>query len=147
MKSAGAIVFTIKDGQILYLILKHVKTGIHWGFPKGRMEEGESEKEAALREIKEETGMEKLIFLDGFRGKEKYSFERKSDGVMIDKTVSYFLMEADIGEVNLSVEHSEYIWATFNEAFLKLEKENPRELLKMADDKIRLCKDFKQHGL
>ena len=110
------------------------------------MEEGESEKETALREVREETSMEKLIFLDGFKGEEKYSFERKSDGVMIDKTVSYFLMEADIGEVNLSVEHSEYIWATFKEAFLKLEKENLRELLKMADNKIRSCRDFKHYG-
>ncbi|MCK4650141.1 NUDIX domain-containing protein [Candidatus Pacearchaeota archaeon] len=140
MRSAGAIVFIIRDNQILYLLLKHIKTGIHWGFPKGRMEENESEKDTALREVEEETGLTGLTFLDGFRNNEEYSFERKSDRVMIDKTVTYFLLEANSKEAKVSEEHSEYIWVTFEEAFAKLKQESPKKLLKIADDRIKFSK-------
>ena len=129
MKSAGAIIFTIKNNQILYLLLKHIKTGTHWGFPKGRIEENETEKEAAIREIKEETGLINLKFFEGFEGKEKYSFERKTDCVIIDKIVTYFLLEAEIDKTKISEEHSEYGWETFERAFKKLEKENIEELI------------------
>ena len=57
-KSCGAIVFTRENGIRKYVIIRG--TGIYQGFngfPKGHMEEGETESETALREVKEETGM------------------------------------------------------------------------------------------
>ena len=50
-KSAGAVVFH-RGKQTEYLLL----LSTYWGFPKGRIEPGEDERTAALREIKEETG-------------------------------------------------------------------------------------------
>ena len=142
MKSAGAIVYIIKDNKILYLLLKHVKTGVHWGFPKGRVEEGESKKSTALRELREETGLMELTFIDGFEGEEKYSFERKRDGVMVDKTVTYFLMKAVFKEVEMSLEHSEYMWVTLREALEKLDQEIQKKFLKEAEHRIRLFEEF-----
>ena len=53
--SAGAIVYTLIDEQINYLLTLDFHG--NWGFPKGHLEAGESEEEAALREIKEEAGV------------------------------------------------------------------------------------------
>lgn len=54
--SAGAVVFTETDGIIKFVLVKSV-AGV-WGFPKGHPEDGESEREAAEREIREETSLE-----------------------------------------------------------------------------------------
>jgi len=133
MKSAGAVVFTIKDNEVRYLLLKHIKTGTHWGFPKGRMENGESEKEAATREISEETGLTNLTFIDGFIDKEEYSFKRKDDGVIIDKVVTYFLAEVNSKDTRISEEHTEYIWVAFDEAMEKLNKKEMNKVLIAAN--------------
>lgn len=55
-KSCGAILYTQKNGETLFLLIKTASN--HIGFPKGHIEHGETEEETALREIKEETGIE-----------------------------------------------------------------------------------------
>ena len=60
-KSCGIILYNEKKE---YLIIRHVAG--HWDFPKGHVENSETEEETALREILEETGLEAIIF-DGFR--------------------------------------------------------------------------------
>jgi len=65
-RSAGFVVFTEReDGKRLYLLL-HYPSG-HWDFPKGHVEEGESEIRAALRELREETGLTDVEVVFGFR--------------------------------------------------------------------------------
>ena len=56
-KSCGCII--IKDDEVL--LIKHNKG--HWDFPKGHMEEGETEKQTAVREVKEETHMDVYIYI------------------------------------------------------------------------------------
>ncbi len=87
-KSCGAVVFTCDSGERKYLIIKSVE-GI-CGFPKGHVENGETEMETARREILEETGVS-VDFIHGFRHEEFYTFVR--EGVRIDKEVVYFLCE------------------------------------------------------
>ena len=84
--SCGAVVFTEEDDSIKFLIVQSHK-GI-CGFPKGHIEDNETEKETALREIYEETGVN-AYFIDGFKTKETYTFE--SDGKPINKQVVYYL--------------------------------------------------------
>ena len=52
-RSCGAVVATEKDGVRYYVLVK----GSYVGLPKGHMEPGESERETALREVREETGL------------------------------------------------------------------------------------------
>lgn len=59
-KSCGAVVFKIEDGNIYYLVEK-MKAG-HYSFPKGHVEKKETEDMTALREIKEEVGID--VWLD-----------------------------------------------------------------------------------
>jgi len=132
MISAGVIIFRRTEKEIKYLLLKHIKNGTHWGFPKGRIGEGEGVKEAALREVREETELKLKKLIEGFKSKESYSFINK-DGVKIEKTVIYFLAEIKEEKMRLSEEHSKIGWFSFNEALRKLKEQNLRDLLKKAN--------------
>ena len=85
-KSCGALVYKWEGQTPCLLLLKH-KFGGHWSFPKGHVEPGETEIETALREVREETGLE-LSLQEGFRESVEY-FPKP----YIKKQVVYFLGE------------------------------------------------------
>ena len=86
-KSCGAIVYTRRNGQYLYVIVQ--EQGGAYSFPKGHMEAGETETETARREVFEETGL-RPGFVDGFRLQDEYHLSEKP-GTW--KRVTYFLAE------------------------------------------------------
>ena len=88
-KSCGAVVFTVKDGAVKYLLIKSIRGAV--GFPKGHMETGESEIETALREVREEVGLE-ITLIEGFRTEEEYLIYAEN---CIKKKVVYFLGRYD----------------------------------------------------
>lgn len=100
-KSCGAVVYSKNDGKIKYLLVCE-RSGF-WVFPKGHMEEGETEHETALREIKEETGLD-VTFIDGFRVKDEHNLAREGRPEAIKQTV-YFL--AEYKEQNVAAQASE----------------------------------------
>ncbi len=120
-----------KDG-IKYLLL-HYEAG-HWDFPKGNQEKNESEEQAAAREIKEETGIEDIEFVGGFRETVKYFY--KSGGETIYKEVVFFLAKSATGHVELSNEHIGYAWMGYEHAYKKLTFNNAKELLEKANEFI-----------
>ena len=85
-KSCGAIVFT-KDAEGIKYVIIESKEGF-WGFPKGHVQENETELETARREVLEETGLQ-LEFLDDFQIEDSYSFQRNGEPRI--KHVVYFL--------------------------------------------------------
>ena len=82
-KSCGAVVWRRQNGQPQYLLIRH--NGGHWSFPKGHVENNETEEQTAYREILEETGLTTEIDLS-FRRVVTYS---PKIGVM--KDVIFFL--------------------------------------------------------
>ena len=76
-KSCGAVVFT-REGDVIKYVLVQQKEGFY-GFPKGHMEPGESEKETALREIYEELSL-RPVFIDGFVTTDEHPIPGK-DGI------------------------------------------------------------------
>jgi len=62
----------------------------HWAFPKGHADPGETDQQAALRELREETGISRVSLLPGRRFQEQYDFADKQ-GRPVHKTVVYFL--------------------------------------------------------
>ena len=127
-KSAGAIVLHRSDEKIEYLIL-HYPAG-HWDFPKGNVEKGESELDAAIREISEETGLTDLKFINGFKKTIQYYY-RKGDQ-LVKKTVTFYLAESKTKDVKLSYEHQGYVWLPIDEALVKVTYQNARNVLKEA---------------
>ncbi|MDL2257771.1 NUDIX domain-containing protein [Eubacteriales bacterium OttesenSCG-928-K08] len=87
-KSCGAVLYTLNDGEIKYLLVQ--TTSGHISFPKGHIEPGETEEETARREIFEETGLVVGDFFDGFR--ETYTYTTRKNN---EKEVVYFLAPYD----------------------------------------------------
>jgi tRNA nucleotidyltransferase (CCA-adding enzyme) len=117
-------------GARRFLLLRHSNGG-HWAFPKGRIEPGEGEMTAALREVAEETGIGNLTVMEGFRAESQYSFER--GGVPIEKTVVYFLGESPTTDVELSGEHAEAAWRESAEAHERLTFAESRRILDVVE--------------
>jgi len=134
-KSCGAVVFREMPGKAgkishSYLLL-HYSAG-HWDLPKGHVEAGESEEETARREIREETGIEEIEFLPGFR--EEISYSRRNErGETIGKDVVFFLAKTTESAVKLSDEHTGSLWLPFSLAARKMTYENARGVLRKAD--------------
>ena len=102
--SAGIIVYRMVKDKRLYLLLHYQAE--HWGFPKGHTEMGESDEEAALREVQEETGIYNIEIDEHFREENKYIFKRDRSKVL--KTVAFFLGETEQEEIMISNEHQNY---------------------------------------
>lgn len=124
-KSCGAIVFTKANDDYEFLIITH-KSG-HRGFPKGHVEQGETEEQTARREVYEETGL-KIELMAGFRAEEQY-FVRNA----VLKTVVYFLAQAFTKEVvYIFPEVEAHAWSTLPEALALLTYESQKKLLMQA---------------
>lgn len=87
--SAGGIIYRRKGGHLEIFFIKDPYN--RWTFPKGHQEAGENLVETAIREIKEETGLDGLRYLAPV-GRTKFRFRR--EGALVEKTVHFFLFEA-----------------------------------------------------
>ena len=129
-RSAGAILYQETISGKLYLLLNYPSG--HWDFVKGNIEEGEILKETVLREIKEETGISDVNFVDGFEDKIEYYYQR--DGELVHKEVIFFLAKTNTNHVKLSHEHLNFTWLKFNDALQKLTYKTAQNLLKKVKD-------------
>lgn len=140
-KSAGAIIFRKQNSEIYYLLLHY--TARHWDFPKGHIEEGEKEEDAVRREIREETGIEDIKIIKGFREYIKYFFRQTyklpearpwAKALWIFKTVTFYLVQSQTKEVKISFEHKGFKWLPYKEALKQLKFKNAKEILKKANE-------------
>ncbi len=126
--SAGIVLFRKEDSKILFLLL-HYPSG-HWDFVKGKMEDGESTHETAIREAREETGLTDITFLENFEEWIKYDFQYK--GELVHKKVVFFLAETKTKEIIISHEHLDYTWMDYNTSMEKTTFDNAKTVLTRA---------------
>lgn len=125
-KSCGCII--IKDNKVL---LVYEKNRNFWGFPKGHMEEGENEVETALREVKEEVGLEVEIDKEK-RYKLNYIIRDE-----IDKTTILYIARPKNEKIVMQESEIEDVkWCSFEEALNTLTFDNWKELFKKVVDDI-----------
>ena len=112
-RAAGAVVFRRTERGVRLLVLRAYR---NWDFPKGLIEPGESELEAAKREVAEETGLQALDLPFG----EEYC---ETLPYALGKVARYYLAETDEAAIELPVspelgrpEHHEWRWVSFEEA-------------------------------
>jgi 8-oxo-dGTP pyrophosphatase MutT (NUDIX family) len=102
-----------------------------WALPKGTPEPDETIEETALREVREETGVE--VEPDGLIGEVKYWFSRPQDGVRYYKTVHHFLLRPVGGDPSLhDHEFDEVRWFPVQEALRLLTYRNEAKILRQA---------------
>jgi len=112
-RAAGAVVFRRTERGVRLLVLRAYR---NWDFPKGLVEAGESELDAARREIDEETGISELDFPFDDQYCETLPYA-------LGKVARYYIAETEQAEVRLPVspelgrpEHHEWRWVSFDEA-------------------------------
>lgn len=127
--SAGVVLYRQMKNHREYLLL-HYPSG-HFDFAKGHLEDGETEREAAFRELEEETGIRRITWIEGFKYKVDYHFRRS--GVLTPKDVVYFLARTTQKKVTLSHEHQGLQWAPFAEAMKIITFKNTRNILEQAE--------------
>ncbi len=112
--SCGAVIVRETDDGWLTLMLRAYH---NWDFPKGICEEGESPMDAAIREIREETGIMDLDFAWGDRSTDTGPYNR-------GKTARYYLARTCQESVKMGIapelgrpEHHEFRWIDFDQAY------------------------------
>ncbi len=131
--SAGGVVYRWDNDRPLFLLLGSNRRGT-WCLPKGLIEEDEDEVTAAMREVREETGVSR-VKLKGKVGLIKYQFGFRAK--TYDKTVHFFLFETDQADAKVGTEHDFMEWMPYDKALETLSYPNEKEVLSKASKMIQ----------
>lgn len=131
--SAGIVIIRYEEDKPLILLMRSYQ---YWDFPKGGVEENENKLNAAMREVKEEAGIDSLNFKWG------KSFHQTEPYGKNHKIVSYFIAETDETTVVMGVnedlgrpEHDEYRWVSFEQA-KELAGDRIKKVLRWAEERM-----------
>jgi bis(5'-nucleosidyl)-tetraphosphatase len=132
--SAGVVVYRDATAGREYLLL--LSAHGPWEFPKGKLEPGETTLQAALRELREEAGLDHVGVVPGFSRQVTYHFRSRGGhhrGRLVHKTVHYVLAHCPgRPKVRLSREHRQFAFLPFPAAVKRLSHAGPRAVLRDA---------------
>ena len=126
-KSCGAVIF---EGDKV-LVIQQVKG--HWGFPKGHVEDGETEVETAIREIKEETNLDVEIdethrYIETYHPKED-----------VEKDVVFFVAKKIGGEIKVQEEEvTQTEWLSPKDAIKRVTYESSKKIMSRVIEDLKL---------
>jgi 8-oxo-dGTP pyrophosphatase MutT (NUDIX family) len=128
-RSAGGVVARSIGGEPHVLLIRDPYR--NWGLPKGHVENGEGMADAALREVREETGLDELVL-----GQELDTIDWyfRIQGKLVHKYCVFYLMVSEVGEVVPEVAEgiTECVWLPVGEALERVSYDNARAVLESA---------------
>ncbi|MDH4098969.1 MAG: NUDIX domain-containing protein [Nitrospirota bacterium] len=121
-RNVRGIVSSTLSGEPRFLLLLARKG--YWQCPNGGMDDGESEVQALIREIAEETGLLRVKVLEETRTTREYDAERHGEPIHV--MLAAYLVEADMAETvtigNSEDRHLESRWVAYDEALTMLNR-------------------------
>jgi 8-oxo-dGTP pyrophosphatase MutT (NUDIX family) len=131
--SAGGFVVSKSDPDSIALMARFNRGGkLEWCIPKGHLEPGETNEQAAIREVFEETGL--VVEITSYLGEVSYQFIQS--GQRISKTVHVYLMKQLSGELSMANdphhEASELAWVKKDQLVTKLSHGNEKKIARLA---------------
>jgi 8-oxo-dGTP pyrophosphatase MutT (NUDIX family) len=136
--AGGVLVKVIRGRAMVASIRPQGKPEGTWALPKGNIDPGEAPAETAVREVREETGVDGRLVEK--LGDVKYTYTRR-DRTRVFKVVSFFLLRAGRGRLGvieeaMRVEVAEARWLPLDEAPRLLAYGGEREMAKKARDRL-----------
>jgi 8-oxo-dGTP pyrophosphatase MutT (NUDIX family) len=136
--AGGVLVRVVRGRPMVAAIRPQGKPEGTWALPKGNIDAGESPPETAVREVREETGVEGRLVEK--LGDVKYTYTRRG-GLRVFKIVSFFLLRAGRGRIDeidegMRVEVAEARWLPLEEAPRVLAYGGEREMVAKARDRL-----------
>ena len=132
-KSAGAIVFYLdKKQEPYFLMLKNTLKTTFQPFPKGKVEQNQTERKAAKRETKEETNLD-IKILENFKFEQRWYYTL--EGETINKKAVFYLGKiktTDKKNVKISREHEDFKWLRYEKALKRTRIKQNKEMIKQA---------------
>lgn len=127
--SAGGVIYRRNAGSVHFLLIRDPYE--NWGLPKGHLESGESPEDAAMREVREETGLTHLAISAELPCIDWYFRDR---GRLIHKFCHFFLVESREGAARPQIDEgiSACIWLSLDDALRTITYDNAREVLRAA---------------
>ena len=133
--SAGGLVYA-KNGDTIHIVLCGRNTPRVWNLPKGTPNTGETRRQTALREVREETGLD--VSIQSPIDKIRYWFSSPDNSIRYHKTVYFYLMVYQGGSTDRhDPEFDEVRWFFPEEAFRSLAFENELRILESGLSIIR----------
>src|SRR3954463_13315992 len=108
IRAAGGVVARERDGR-QEVVLVHRPAYDDWTLPKGKARKGESDEDCAVREVEEETGLRCIC-------RQELASTSYRDSSDREKTVRYWLMQPDGGELRPANEVDDARWVSYQEA-------------------------------
>ena len=131
--SAGGVVYRMDGTTPLFLLIRDSYQ--NWGFPKGHLETGERAEDAAVREVREETGLADLTVRGAI---ETIDWHFRFRGKLVHKVCHFFLMQTS--QANTSPQMAEGItacnWVEYDTAALSISYANAKLVLRRAQEMI-----------